>query len=169
SRRAGASAGAMHASTAPAVGREAGVEAALFQPQRVAPGGLGVEEPLPDLFAAVEHARADFGLRQHVAGVAYPGARAAETAVARPVRARRAIRTPVPGRGPGRARCRRADAAAQRAIGVIVVERVGRTAGRRSAAESTAIAQGPQRHPARIAVAGVAGIAVAVGRDAFVH
>ncbi len=94
--------------------------------------------------AAIAQARAGFLRRQHHAVVAYPGAASADQRPARGMRLRR----------PGLRR------------------RVGRPlAGTifRPSRPRQPVAQRPQRHPARIAAAIVAGIAAAVGGDAFVQ
>src|SRR5690606_20843337 len=148
-------AGPAGASALPAVRRQAVVDAALLLPQRVALALLGVEEAAPDLLAPVHHACADLGLRQRVAGVADPGAGAAQVRVAGPVRP--APAGPGAGAGRGRrARRGRAAPAPGRALGGALAARAATSGGRVRASGAAPITQGPQRHPARIAVAGVA-------------
>src|SRR5690606_16113031 len=150
-------AGPAGASALPAVRRQAVVDAALLLPQRVARALLGVDEAAPDLLAPVHQAGADLGLRRRVAGRAAAGGGAARVRGARP--ARPAAAGPAAGAGRGRrARRGRAAPAPGRALGVELAQRAATIGGRRRAAGAAPITQGPQRHPARIAVAGVAGV-----------
>src|SRR5690606_39293550 len=122
--------------------------------------GVGAEEAAADLPATVGQARAHLALGQRVAGVADPGARTSHAAVARTGRAP----GPVGAAGPaGRrlgARGGRAHPAPRGAIGVVVVERAADDS-RRAAARTAPVAQCPPRHPARVALAAVAGVALA--------
>src|SRR5690606_36852527 len=130
----------------------------------------GVEEALADLLATIDQARAHLALGQGVAGIAHPGARTAVAAVST-VAGR--MRMPGPFRAPAALRRRfglgrgRADATAERTIGVVVTQRAAAGPVNRVARTPfAAVSQRPQRHPARIALVGVAGIALAVGGHA---
>src|SRR5690606_23532802 len=108
-----------------------------------------------------------------MAGVADPGAGAAVTAVD-PMSGARRMAGPwwavTASRRGLRPRGGRAHVAAQRPVGEVLAQRAAAAVGIRvAAAPVAAVSQRPQRHPARIAVAGIAGVAVPLGGHALIH